>query len=128
MKCLKNGFRLARTTELLYINDTLKSNVLRTTLQVYDHTGVTYARHLIKHKRLKPLIHFLASNSSYNILSLAENFLNNIIDGGCFHLWGHSWEIQQFNLWKKLEEIFRLISNNNQFKYMQNKEILPLIF
>lgn len=120
----ENGFRLARTTELLHKQQTSKSNVLHTTLQVYDHSGFTYAKHLIKHKRFNTLIQFLLSNSSYSILSLTENFLRNMKDGESFHLWGHSWEIEENNLWKKLEDVLRLIAHNTQFTYVSNKELL----
>jgi hypothetical protein len=30
--------------------------------------------------------------------------------GGVFHLWGHSWELQQAGQWQRLEEVFRLMS------------------
>ncbi len=123
-KVFENGFQLARTTELLYVQHTLKANVMRTTLQVYNHSALTYTKHLLKHKRLVTLIRFLTSNSSYDILSLTENFLKKTNDGACFHLWGHSWEIEEYNLWKKLEDIFRFISGNAEFKYVQNKELL----
>ena len=28
---------------------------------------------------------------------------------GYFHLWGHSWEIEKFNLWEELEEFFKFV-------------------
>ena len=55
-----------------------------------------------------------------------------IKNGGIWHLWGHSWEIDENNDWKKLEDIFREISivskkvlklNNSQLLKLYNGEI-----
>jgi hypothetical protein len=35
--------------------------------------------------------------------------LHTINNGGTFHLWGHSWEIERLGLWGKFEEILRLL-------------------
>lgn len=32
--------------------------------------------------------------------------------GGIYHLWGHSWEIEKYNDWNKLERVFEYISAN----------------
>ena len=32
--------------------------------------------------------------------------------GNDFHIWGHSWEIDKYNEWDKLEELFKYIKNN----------------
>ena len=31
-------------------------------------------------------------------------------EGGYFHLWGHSWEIEKFRLWEELDEFFECIN------------------
>ena len=43
---------------------------------------------------------------------IAAESLDFIINnGGIWHLWGHSWEIEANNDWDKLESIFRLIDD-----------------
>jgi hypothetical protein len=45
-------------------------------------------------------------------------------EGGCMHIWGHSWEIEQFGLWQKLELLFKQIANLSSFHYVLNKNLL----
>jgi peptidoglycan/xylan/chitin deacetylase (PgdA/CDA1 family) len=44
-------------------------------------------------------------------------------EGGVYHLWGHSWEIDQHNHWDRLERVFRYISAHPQVKYVANGEL-----
>ncbi len=118
------GFSIARTTELLSIETETPATLVPTTLQVYEHSTFTYAKHLAKRRRWSNLMQWLRSYSLYRLPSLAESYLNEIEkNGGCFHLWGHSWEIEEFDLWEKLEELFRIISDRNDFAYVANKDI-----
>jgi peptidoglycan-N-acetylglucosamine deacetylase len=43
--------------------------------------------------------------------------------GGVFHIWGHSWEIDQHNDWERLEGVFRYISARPGVKYVTNGEL-----
>jgi peptidoglycan/xylan/chitin deacetylase (PgdA/CDA1 family) len=47
-------------------------------------------------------------------------------EGGIFHLWGHSWEIDRKNDWGKLERVLQYISGRNGIEYRTNGEILEL--
>ncbi len=118
------GYKIARTTELLSTETITEKKLMPTTLQVYEHSPFTYAKHLIKRRRWTNLLQWLRSYSLYRLPALAESYLNQIEkNGGCFHLWGHSWEIEEFDLWNKLEELFRIISDRDDFIYIDNKEI-----
>ena len=35
-------------------------------------------------------------------------------EGGVFHLWGHSWEIEREHQWDRLEELLALIAANKE--------------
>ena len=47
-------------------------------------------------------------------------------NGGIWHLWGHSWEIEKNGEWKKLERVFRTIKNvkNKDVKFVNNSDLL----
>lgn len=47
-------------------------------------------------------------------------------DGSTFHLWGHSWEIDQHGDWQKLEEVLQYISNHDDVQYVTNGELPAL--
>lgn len=120
----KSGYKLARTTELLCTKFSPAETIVSTTLQAYEHSGFTYCKHLLKRARWTNLIKWLTLNSSNNLVKLSEKYLNEVVKkDGCFHLWGHSWEIEENKLWKKLEEIFKALSNRPDFKYIENKHL-----
>lgn len=35
-------------------------------------------------------------------------------EDGYFHLWGHGWEIEKYNLWKELEEVLAYVYSNSK--------------
>jgi hypothetical protein len=43
--------------------------------------------------------------------------------GGVFHIWGHSWEIDQHNDWERLEGLFSYLSARPGVKYVTNGEL-----
>jgi hypothetical protein len=116
------GFRTIRTTELL--STKVAGNLLHTTLQAFPHSGLTYFKHLLLRRRLSRFEDWRRSGCSSNLLQLLDHYLEDIqIYGGCFHLWGHSWEIEENNLWDKVEQVFQKISHLPGFTYVENKEL-----
>lgn len=45
-------------------------------------------------------------------------------NGGIFHVFGHSWEIEKFNLWKDLEKLFRYLPKEKDIIYLNNGDII----
>jgi hypothetical protein len=42
---------------------------------------------------------------------LARSLFRRCLErGGVFHLWGHSWELQEADQWQHLDDILRLMS------------------
>jgi peptidoglycan/xylan/chitin deacetylase (PgdA/CDA1 family) len=122
---LNTGFKVIRTTELLNPWFDSNASVFPTTLQVYEHSKFTYIKHLCKRIKIQTLMLYLKSNTSKDLLKLLEFYLTNLqLNGGCFHLWGHSWEIEENNLWSKLEEIFKIMSDIPDVDYIFNKDFL----
>lgn len=121
----ESGYKLARTTELFKTNFSKAGQVTATTVQAYPHTWFTYVKHLVKRKSWPALLHWLKQKSETNLVKLTENYLQEVdVHGGCFHLWGHSWEIEKYNLWKEVEAIFKTIANLSGFTYIQNKSLV----
>jgi len=55
---------------------------------------------------------------------LARAMFDRVIkEGGVYHIWGHSWEIDEHNDWERLENVFRYISANPKVKYVTNGEL-----
>ena len=122
----QSGYKVFRSTELLSVNNHFKNQVLPTSLQLYEHNRITYLKHLLKRRKVKNLIQWVLSNSETDLLKLTDNFIRIIEKKGrgCLHLWGHSWEIEEFALWNKLEMLLSHLSQHVNFRFVQNKELL----
>ena len=120
----KAGFTVARTTELFTMACYKQNAATATTLQAYPHTGFTYTKHLVKRRRWPTLLHWIKNGRPTDLIGLTESYLERINrDGGCFHLWGHSWEIEKYNLWKTVETLFKILADRSGFTYVQNREL-----
>lgn len=93
-----SGFKCARTIKLF--KKTVVDKLLApTTVHAYDHHPLVYL------SELKPEALFKSWNE------LAVYFLEYCLEnGGVFHLWGHSWEIDERGDWKRLEKVLRQIN------------------
>lgn len=122
------GFKVARSTELFCTSMPSGQKPMSTTLQVYEHTRSEYARHLLKRNRWSHLIKWMCLHSRVKLPRLAEQYLNEAgKHNGCFHLWGHSWEIEEFGLWQKLEDILKILGERNDFIRIQNRQLVQYL-
>ncbi len=58
-----------------------------------------------------------------------DNLSRSVFDhaleiNGLYHIWGHSWEIERYGLWDKLESHFKYISRRDDCLYLTNGEAL----
>jgi len=85
--------------------------LMPTTVQVYRHGFLTFARNAAKRAAFKNLWRLIVHGGSAEWPTLAQSLLLHAINfGGVFHLWGHSWEVQEAGQWQRLEELFRFMS------------------
>lgn len=85
------GYIEARTTKRI-LDNTFPGNPFKkhTTIHIYPHTDEYQG--LEWYQKGKELIDKVIS------------------DGGYFHIWGHSWEIEKFNYWNDVEDFFKYVS------------------
>jgi glycosyltransferase involved in cell wall biosynthesis/peptidoglycan/xylan/chitin deacetylase (PgdA/CDA1 family) len=56
---------------------------------------------------------------------LAKAMFDQVLErGGVYHLWGHSWEIDNHQDWQKLEEVFKYIAYRKGVRYVTNGELI----
>jgi hypothetical protein len=119
----KAGYLFGRTAKLL-ANSKPQFNLLNTSIQIYNHSSATLLYHCMKNLNALPI----QKNSFFfpfnkNFLKLAEyNILQNIDSDCVFHIWGHSWEIDRYNLWKQLEDLFKLIASCEGVTFLNNTQ------
>jgi peptidoglycan-N-acetylglucosamine deacetylase len=120
---LEAGYRTARTTELMStevprVRDGVA--ILATTAQAVPSTFGVYERNALKRLRLANLLRCLRYGTS-DWVKITEALLTHMVKkGGVFHLWGHSWEVNDRAQWANVERAFALLA---QFK--QSAVFLP---
>ncbi len=104
------GFVYARTVERnsMALNDPPLE--ARTTVNTYNH-----------YSDLSNIVY----NFQWDTLAKAR-FDEVLANGGVFHLWGHSWEIEEHNDWEKLEDVLAYIAHKEKVKYVTNSELISL--
>jgi peptidoglycan/xylan/chitin deacetylase (PgdA/CDA1 family) len=56
--------------------------------------------------------------------ALAKAMFDQVVrEGGIYHIWGHSWEIDEHDDWERLENVFRYVSANSKVSYVTNGEL-----
>ncbi|MGC9000842.1 polysaccharide deacetylase family protein [Caldisericum sp.] len=128
----QSGFLFARTTGYLRYKRIVdkKFNLLHTTLQVYPHKPYQYILSLTKRKDiegLKSLIFNFSAISNWNKFS--DTLLRKAVNEGvAFHLWGHSWEIEELNLWGMLESFFKeVVLYKKNLIFVSNSELWKVL-
>lgn len=105
------GFEYARTSENLRMNPGKDRWHIPTTLQFYPHKTTVLGINTLRYPALTklPLIvkRFRQKDFVKFIIGTAERCASM---NGVFHLWGHSWEIEQHQLWSDLENVLNKLS------------------
>lgn len=95
-------------------SDNLSGNFeIPTTLQFYPHKKLVYYSNYIKQlnysKRYPAFKTMIFSKVWLN--SLCSLFEKHADSDKIFHIWGHSWEIDEQNLWGELESFLKFVSS-----------------
>ncbi len=100
------GFTAARTTMALRWDWGIDPLLLPTSLQVYPHTRLTHARHAVKEGNWQGGANFVRLGAGRDWVGLALRLLElAVTTGGWWHLWGHSWEIEELGAWRQLDDV-----------------------
>jgi peptidoglycan/xylan/chitin deacetylase (PgdA/CDA1 family) len=85
--------------------------LMPTTVQAHPHGRLAYARNALRRYSIRNLWLLLARGHWADWAALARSLLERALRrGGVFHLWGHSWEVEQTGQWQRLEDVFRFLS------------------
>ena len=110
------GFQAARTVELLSIGYPVRRSelfLIPTTVQAFRHGFLAYAKNALKRPGGNYLVRTGALLHSRDWMALAQHLLLLAIERrGMFHLWGHSWEMEQQSQWDRLEGLLKIIAEH----------------
>lgn len=123
------GYKLARTIVSFRMERDFDPFCMPVTFQLFPHEFAVHIRHALKDVNLKGIVNWVkVLKMESNLISLSNMAFNHVLQyGGIFHIWGHSWEIEQTGLWDMLEEILEHIANQPGVYYLTNSQTLEMV-
>lgn len=98
-----------------------------TTLLALPQPVIGVAKNLIKRRATKGIKHYLRRGLRGSWADHAATMLDHAIaTGGVFHLWGHSWELEDHDQWDALEGVLKRIAdhaNTGRVTLLNNGEL-----
>lgn len=121
------GYKGARTTWMLSTRSSFLPFEMPTTLQAFPHRSAGYIRDLGRARDLSGLWKFSTELRGFpSWIDLGKRLFNQVLEyGGIWHLYGHSWEIDDLAIWNQLREILDYVSHREGVIYVTNGQLLP---
>lgn len=130
----ESGYRLARTVTAYQVQTGDNAYAMPTTLQVYPYPlrplpAIAWWRGW--RTRWQPLREALAQRATTSLVS-HRHWRTHVLawadraaqQDGLLHLWGHSWELEQYHLWEPFAEVLDLLAQRYTLIPMTNSEAL----
>jgi peptidoglycan-N-acetylglucosamine deacetylase len=123
------GYKGARTTCMLSTTTDFHPFEMPTTLQAFPHPRTGYLRDLGRAKNIPGLWKFTTELSRLESwIDLGKKLFSQVLEhGGIWHLYGHSWEIDDLALWGELREMLDHVSHRKDVAYLTNSQSLSLL-
>ena len=123
------GYWGARTTRMLARGINFDPFQMPTSLQAYPHSWSAYLRNLGRAFSVgRATEYFARLPESGRWVDLAKGLFDAVLrEGGVWHLYGHSWEVDELQLWSSLEEIFSYVAMRPGVLYLSNSNVLRLL-
>lgn len=120
------GYSGARTVRMLATRQTFNAFEMPTTLQVFPHAKLTYLKNVARTRSLESLKSFLVQMPRLgDWVELGKRLFDSVLeDGGIWHLYGHSWEIERLGLWDGLRELLEYVCRRDAVRYVPNCALL----
>jgi peptidoglycan-N-acetylglucosamine deacetylase len=125
----KAGYDGARTVRLLAIDTNYDRYDLPTSIQVYPHTRGEYLRNVLKSRKTSRLYSYLTSlGFDDDWVAIGKKLFDRVLaEGGMWHLWGHSWEIDQLKQWDRMSEMLDYVRGREDVMYMNNGDLVQYL-
>jgi hypothetical protein len=124
------GYQTVRTVELMSTEGPLMRDgvwILATTVQATPSTFAVYGRNAAKRLRFANLLRSLRYGISDWVKVTEALLVDMQKHGGVFHLWGHSWEVDECAQWGNVESAFALLAQFKQSAvFLRNCEFASL--
>jgi hypothetical protein len=109
------GYLGMRSAEMLSLDSPRRTAglaLMPTSAQAFPHGPLALARNAIKRGAFENLWQLVVRKRMVAWPKLASSLFCRCLErGGVFHLWGHSWELQEADQWQHLDDILRFMSH-----------------
>jgi peptidoglycan/xylan/chitin deacetylase (PgdA/CDA1 family) len=127
----KSGYLGLRSVELNSTDFPRPSSgllVMPTTVQAHPHGLAALACNAIKRAAIANLWRFVTHGGSIDWTQLTRSMLRRVVaSGGVFHLWGHSWELEESGQWQRLDDVLRFMCElSDQICALTNGQICKI--
>lgn len=122
------GYWGARTVRMLATHPAFDPFEMPTTVQAVPHKLLGYVKNVARARKLEGLQVFSSQMTRLgNWVELGKRLFDSVLEnGGIWHLWGHSWEIEEQGLWKDLEELLDYVCRRKGVTYVPNWKLIPI--
>lgn len=120
------GYAGARTTRMLQLAGNADVFAMPTTIQAFPHPVRAYIKNLAKARNIFGLYDYLVNfRRSEDWVQLGRRLFDFALEhGGIWHLYGHSWEIEEFDLWNGLTNLLEYVQRRDGVLYLANHDTL----
>jgi hypothetical protein len=130
VRCVERaGYQGARTTRMLRSSFKFPRFEMPTTLQAFPHPARAYLRNTIKGGNLAGLAGFALHRwRARSWVELGKMLFDRVLEnGGFWHIYGHSWELDGLGLWGQLEELLSYIAGRPDVHYVTNAGVYQIL-
>ncbi len=123
------GYWGARTVRMLATRLEFDPFEMPTSVQIVPHRKYNYLKNVARARKLEGLQAFLRHVTTLdNWLELGKKLFDSVLqNGGMWHLYGHSHEIEKLGLWKDLENMLDYVAKRKGVMYVPNCELIRLL-
>lgn len=126
----KVGYTGARTTRMLRTDAGENRFEIPTTVQAAPHPPVTYLKNALKGYNVDSLVKLgrtvYMSSSWVEVGMRTFDYVQK--QGGIWHLYGHSWELEDFRLWDGLRTLLDYVAQRDGVQYLTNGEMTARVY
>ncbi len=130
LRCVEHaGYQGARTTRMLWSSFAFPRFAMPTTLQAFPHPTQPYLRNTIKGGNLRGLAGFaLHLRRARSWVELGKMLFDRVLThGGLWHIYGHSWELENLGLWEQLDDLLRYVAQRPDVHYVTNAGVYRVL-
>jgi peptidoglycan-N-acetylglucosamine deacetylase len=120
------GYKGARTIRMFSVASKFDPFAMPVTLQAYPHGVASYLKNFGRNRNVAGFWEYMTRfRKTSRWVDLGKMFFDEVMQhGGTWHLYGHSWEIEELGAWEELRELLQYVSKREGVSYVTNGQLV----